>query len=413
MLQLFVMSTFAYTIRENTGRSSRGTLEAANASAAAAALRERGAVILRLTPAAQGTGSSRSVGTQSSGLTLPFSGPRSASIEVALKQMAVMLRSGLTLLETLKAVGEQTTSRATRQVFADVATDVRSGKTFTAAMKDRGCFSRIVLQLSEVGEQTGQLDVVLERAADALERRRLLASQVISALLYPLIVFLMALGVTIFMMTYAIPKIALYLRAMGRPLPPMAQFLVDISDFMMAQWPMILGFTLLAGILFGIAYSVPAGRLAIDTIVLRIPLIGYIFRTGATAAMSRTIALLLNSGVTIIESLRTCQDLHLNRRLALTIARSRENVMNGEALAHGFEGKGAFMPMLSGMIAAGERSGQLDQSLVECAKFHEQRLSSLIRSLSSVIEVVVIVFVGGIVGFVYIAFLLAMYGAAL
>jgi type IV pilus assembly protein PilC len=128
-------------------------------------------------------------------------------------------------------------------------------------------------------------------------------------------------------------------------------------------------------------------------------------------------SILLSSGVTIIESLRTCQDLHRNRRLALTIARAREEVIGGDALAPGFRrgsfAELAFMPMLASMIAAGEKSGQLDQTLVECATFHEQRLASLIRVLSSVIEIAVVVFVGGIVGYVYLAFMVALYGAAL
>jgi type IV pilus assembly protein PilC len=348
---------------------------------------------------------------------MPFTSPRSASVEVGLKQMGVMLRSGLTLLETLRAVGEQTTSRPLRKVLGEIAADVRSGKSLTHAFKVRGYFSRIVTQLCEVGEQTGQLDLVLERAAEALERRRLLKAQIIAALLYPGIVFLASVAVTIFILTYAIPRISVYLKALGRPLPPMTQRLVDLSDFLVTQWPMIVGSVLLAGVLFGVTYTVPVGRLLIDSIVLRIPLIGYILRTGATAAFSRSMSILLSSGVTIIESLRTCQDLHKNRRLAMTIARAREEVIGGDSLAPSFRSDSfantAFMPMLASMIAAGEKSGQLDQTLVECATFHEQRLASLIRVLSSVIEIAVVVFVGGIVGYVYLAFMVALYGAAL
>jgi type IV pilus assembly protein PilC len=235
--------------------------------------------------------------------------------------------------------------------------------------------------------------------------------------LYPGIVFLASLAVTIFILTYAIPRISVYLQAMGRPLPPMTQRLVDLSDLLVTQWPMIVGGAVLAGVLSGVTYAAPVGRLLIDSIVLRIPLVGYILRTGATAAFSRSMSILLSSGVTIIESLRTCQDLHRNRRLAITIARAREQIIGGDALAPSFRSGSfadvAFMPMLAGMIAAGEKSGRLDQTLVECATFHEQRLASLIRVLSSVIEVAVVVFVGGIVGYVYLAFMVALYGAAL
>ena len=233
------MSAFSYTIRERTGQSQSGMLEAPDAASASQALRERGAVILKLTEVAD---ADRGVGTQqatSTGRPLPFTNPGSATIEIALRQMSVMLRSGLTLLETLQSVSEQTTSGAMRRVVNEVAADIREGSSLTTAFQARRCFSRIVIQLCEVGEQTGQLDLVLDRAANAMERRRLLVTQIISAMLYPAIVFIAALGVTIFMLVFAIPRLAVYLRALGRPLPPMTQRLVDLSDFLVTQWPTI------------------------------------------------------------------------------------------------------------------------------------------------------------------------------
>ena len=407
------MSTFAYTIRERSGRSRSGTVDAPDMATASSNLRQDGVLILKLTPAP-----GASIPTEGAERTQRRRGfrlrsPRSAAIEVGLKQMGVMLRSGLTLLETLRAVGDQTTSRPLKRVLEEVGEDVRSGKPLSAALKARGCFSRVVIQLCEVGEQTGQLDVVLERASDALERRRILIAQIISALLYPGIVFVAAIGVTVFILTYAIPRVTVYLNALGRPLPPMTQRLVDLSDFFVTQWPVLLGSLVLAIILFVVAYSVPVGRLIIDTCLLRLPLIGYILRVGATSSFSRSMSILISSGVTIIESLRTCQELHRNRRLATTIAVSRETVMSGGDLASSFKVKGAFMPMLASMIAAGEKSGQIDKTLLECATFHEQRLASLIRMLSSVIEIVVVVAVGGIVGYVYVAFMVALYGASM
>ncbi len=414
------MSTFNYAIRERSGRSTKGTVEASDLSAAAALLRERGALILKIEPVGPALGgqdkragarsTSRTIGGQSS---RSVSKPRSSTIELGLRQISVLLRSGLTLLESLRIIAEQTTSHSMRRVMDQIASDVRTGRSFTESLRATNCFSRIVTQLSEIGEQTGQLDMVLERAAESLERRRLLKSQIISAMLYPTIVLKAAIAVTIVILVYAIPKLTVYLKALGRPLPPMTQRLVDLSQFLITEWPMILGVSLLVIILFFVAYSVPIGRLAIDSFLLRIPLIGYILRTGATAAFSRSLSILLSSGITMIEGLRTCQDLHKNRRLALAIARSREAVMAGDPLSPGFQSRGAFMPMLSSMIAAGERSGQLEQTLAECATFHEQRLSALIRMLSSVLEIVVVVAVGGIVGYVYMAFMMALYGAAL
>ena len=410
------MSTFNYAIREANGRSANGTLEASDVRAAATILRDRGALVLKIEPtAAERNQSSGARRTRSSARTSIWTirSPRSSAIELALRQLSVLLRSGLTLLESLKVVSEQTTSSPMRRVLDQIADDVRAGRSFTDALRATNTFSRMVTQLSEIGEQTGQLDMVLERAAEAMERRRLLTSQIVSALLYPSIVLLAAIGVTIFILVFAIPRITVYLNAMGRPLPPMTQGLVDLSAFLVNDWPTLLGFTLLVLVLFALTYSVPVGRLLIDSAWLRIPLLGYILRTGETASLSRSLSILLSSGVTMIEGLRTCQELHKNRKLAVTVARAREAVMAGDPLAPGFRVGGTYMPMLPSMVAAGERSGQLEQTLAECATFHEQRLSALIRMLSSVLEIVVVVVVGGIVGFVYVAFMMALYGAAL
>ncbi len=404
------MAAFAYTIRDSSGRSSSGTLAADNAAEASATLRGQGAILLRLRPVPERRNTAPTRRTPWSALRCQ---PKSAPVEVSLKQIAVMLRSGLTLLETLRTVSEQSTSGRMRRTWDEVASAVRGGATLTSAMMSLNRFDRIVTELVQVGEQTGQLDVVLDRAADALERRRLLKAQMVSALLYPTIVLLAAVGVTVFILTYAIPRLTVYLKALGRPLPAMTQILVDVSDFLLTQWPVLLGPTVLGIVLFSVAYSAPIGRLAVDTVLLRIPLMGYILRTGATAALSRSLSLLLASGVSIVEALRTCQELHANRRLALILARSRERVMAGDPIAPTVKLPGGFMPMLASMVDAGERSGQLDRTLLECAVYHEQRLEALIRVLSSVIEIIVVVTVGGIVGYVYVAFMLALYGAAL
>lgn len=411
------MPTFFYTIRDSSGQSRTGTVDAPDAPAAAQMLRSRGAVILRMASKhTDGTPGTSSVGRIVERM-VAFVGPRSATIEVTLLQMSVMLRSGLTLLETLRTVASQTTSPAVRPVMREIASQVRRGRSLTAALASQRCFSRLVVKLCEVGEQTGRLDLVLDRAADAMERRRLLKAQMIAAMLYPGVVLIASVAVTVFILTFAIPRIAIYLRALGRQLPPITQSLIDLSNFLVTQWPSILAGVILTGMLFGIAYSVAAGRLLVDSLLLRLPLIGYILRCGASASFARSMHLLLSSGITITEALRTCEDLHTNRRLALTIALARERVMKGEELAPSFRGTSvlhvSFMPMLTSMIAAGEKSGELDQTMLECAGFYEQRVTSLIKVLSSIVEIAVVLFVGGIVGYVYLAFMVALYGAAL
>ncbi|MEM8884615.1 MAG: type II secretion system F family protein [Planctomycetota bacterium] len=403
------MPSFAYSIRTASGQTEAGVLDAASAAAASATLREGGNLLLGLEQ------TTRSVSPQESRSLIsqiPFVRPRMATLEVTLRQISVMLKSGLTLLESLRTAAAQTT-RLMRATLIDLAERVQEGRSLTQALERHPWTGRMVRQLVEVGEQTGTLDLVLERAADALEKRRLIIGQAIAALMYPTIVFLAAIGVTVFMLVYAVPRLTVYLEALGRPLPPMTQFLVDASNVLLTAWPTIVGSIVMGLILFTIAYLSAPGRLFIDSVLLRIPIVGYILRTSATAMFARSFSLLLASGVTIIEALRTCQDLFRNRRLTVMIASAREKVIAGAPLAPGLSTRNAFTPMLSSMVAIGERSGNLDETLLACARFHEQRLASLIRTLSSLVEIAVIIIVGGIVGYVYIAFMLALYGAAL
>ena len=404
------MPSFAYTLRDAAGRAQEGVLAAPDAAAASAALRSGGNLLLRLEPTTEhgGTGSKPA----RTFFTLERR-PRSAAVEVALKQMAVMLRSGLTLLESLRAAADQSTSKPLKRVWRDIADRVQEGQTLTQAMSHHRWLGRMVIQLVEIGERTGHLDEVLDRAGEALERKRLIKNQVFAAMLYPSVVFLAALGVTAFVLTFAVPKITKFLQAFGRPLPAMTQVLVDLSDFLLTRWPTLIGVLLFVVALFVVAYRTPTGRLAIDSTLLRVPLLGYIFRTSATASFSRALALMLASGVTIVESLRTCQQLHRNRRLATLVAGAREAVLAGSPLGPALDRPRCFMPMLPSMVSIGERSGNLDQTLTSCAEFHEQRLAALIRTLSGVVEIVVVLVVGGIVGYVYIAFMMALYGTAM
>ena len=403
------MPSFAYSIRTASGQTKAGVVDAASSSAASAVLREGGNLLLGLEPTNKSAAPRKNTTRYSQ---VPFLRPRMATLEVVLRQMSVMLGSGLTLLEALRTASNQSTYLMGGTLI-DIAERVQEGRSLSQALNRHPWMGRMVRQLVEVGEQTGNLDVVLDRAADALEERRLLIAQAISAMLYPVIVILAAFGVTAFMLVFAVPRLAAYLRVLGRPLPWMTQVLVDISDFLMVWWPVIGGVISLALICLGIAYATPPGRLLVDRVILRLPILGFILRTSATAMFSRSFSLLLASGVTIIEALRTCQDLHRNRALAVLIAQAREEVITGEPLAPGMAARKTFTPMLSSMIAIGERSGNLDETLLACAQFHEQRLEALIRTLSSLVEIAVIIIVGGIVGYVYIAFMLALYGAAL
>ena len=375
------MPSFTYLARDTAGRPQQGTLDAASYAAAVRLLRGQGWRILKVQSQAPVLNLPRTIRSYVNPLSwLP---PRSLDIELSLYQIAVMLRSGLTLLTALKTVAEQTRKVRLRRIWEDVIARIEEGASLTEALSVHPCFPPLVVQLVRVGEQTGTLDTVVERAARTLEQRRVVFTNLLTALAYPTIVFIAAMGVTVFMLVKVIPQLQKFLQAMGRKLPPITQLLLDISTWLQTYGlylAMTLGLALVAAWLF---YSTPAGRVAVDRLVLRLPIVGHVLRLAATAAFASALGILLRSGITLLDGLHTVEQLHRNRFLAGCIARARESVLRGGDLASGLTVSYAFTPLLPRMVAVGEAAGTLDEVLEELTKFHESQLQVAIRRLSA------------------------------
>jgi type II secretory pathway component PulF len=402
------MPAFTFNARDPAGRPQNGTQEAASAAALVNTLRERGWLVLEVRPAGQ----EQATDLLATINPLAWLPPRSVDIEVGLQQVAVMLRSGITLLSALKTVAEQAPRISMRKIWEDVADRIQEGSSLADAMAAHSRFNHLVVQLIRVGEQTGTLEPVLTRAADALERRRHLRTSLVTAMMYPSIVLVAAVGVTVFMVVGVIPKLKVFLNTLGRKLPPMTQFLVDLSDAVEAYW--IQGLSAVGGIIVAAIaiYLWPPGRLFVDRALLRVPVIGRLLRLAATVQFARGLGTLIASGITLVEGLRTVEGLFRNRYVAIQVAAARNAVLRGGSLATPLEERHVFMPMLSRMVAVGEAAGTLDDVLDEVARFHDSQLQSAIRQFSAIIEPVIVVVVGGIVGFVYVAFFMALFAAA-
>lgn len=400
------MSRFYYRATDANGLETEGSRDAENAHALRWTLREEGLrpVLVEIDERPSDTGAFF-------GNPFALLPPRQAHLELSLRQVAVMLRSGLPLLSAIETTVEQAPSRAVRRVWAAIRDALENGSSLTEAMEPHKRFTPATLQLIALGEESGNLELVMERAAQAMEQRRILVQTTLSALAYPAITLLAAIAIATYMVLGVIPQMERFLSSLGRRLPPMTQSLLDLSNWIQ-QWAMpilIVGTAMLvAAIAF---YLWPPGRLAADRLVLRIPLVGRILRTSATAAFVRSLGLLLHSGISLLESLRAVRDLHRNRHLAGLIDSARQEIVAGQSLAESLDVPHAYTPMLSKMIAVGEASGALDDILEQMAEFHEAMLKTLLKQLSALIEPAIIFVVGGIVGYVYIAFFLGLFAA--
>ncbi len=401
------MPSYRYVSRDGAGAVASGTIVAAGVDSLAAELRARGLLLVEMEEL--GSASSGDLGWHPRTWLKP--GP--LEVSMGCLQLSTMLRSGLSLLSSLRTVAEQSSNPRMRSVWSRVAGNIERGSSFAEALTAESMvFPEQMIQLAKVGETTGNLDAALTRASEHMERRRQLKLTVFNALAYPAIVTFLAVGVAAFLVIFVIPKISRYLSGAGRNLPEITRNLMDLSVFLQTWTPQIAVLTIagLVGILMIRRW--PPGHLWMDRVLLRIPVIGGVLRLSGTAMFARGLSVLLESGVTLLESLGTIESLLDNRALRERVTRAREAVLRGGRLSEPLEEAGYFMPMLPRMVAVGENAGTLSQTLDEVAGFHENQLLIVIRRMSVMIEPVVILVVGGIVGFVYIAFFAALFSIA-
>ncbi len=397
------MSWFEYTAVTKKGESVGGRLQAESAEELRWSLLERGWQPQAVREAAP---------PQSSGLSqkLLF-GARKVHIELTLRQTAVMLRSGLTLLSSIETVIEQPPSRSARRVFEKIRDRIEGGSSFAEALAEHRCFPDGIVAMIAMGEESGNLDSVIERGAHSMEVRRRNRTATMTALFYPAFTFLFAIGICVYMMVGVLPPMKEALESMGRQLPAMTQSLLDVADFF-AKWGTVVGTIAVFGLVAGVLVTLwPPGRFAIDRNALRLPLIGTILRTGSTALFARTLNTLLGSGIPLVEGLRIIGSIHGNRYLSAVVESARRRILEGGTLAGSLAQPHAYTPMMVKMIGVGEASGNLEETLEHISLFHEERLQALIKRLSAMLEPAIVLIVGALVGYVYIAFFLALYGS--
>ncbi|MEL7335167.1 MAG: type II secretion system F family protein, partial [Planctomycetota bacterium] len=296
-------------------------------------------------------------------------------------------------------------------VCKQISEDVQEGDSLAEAMQRHRCFPLIAVQLARVGEATGNLDLVLQRAAEQMAARRETISTVRTAVAYPVFVGVAAIGVAGYLVVFVIPELEKFLSALGRRLPAITQSLLDLSIWIRTNGIAVVLVMIATIVAVFLTYRVPQARLVIDRYLLRIPVLGKVLRLAGTVTFASSLGVMLRSGITVLEALRTVEGLHSNTYLAQQVAEARESIIEGGALAPSLAGKHAFMPMLSSMVAVGENTGQLDTVLQRVTEFHENQLRSAIQKLSALIEPLTILIVGGIVGYVYLAFFMALFAA--
>lgn len=333
-------------------------------------------------------------------------------LEVGLRQLASMLQSGLSLLPALRTAADQASRPAARRLWNGIADRVETGLSPDEAFAAPRRFDDYTLALVRVGGQSGELDAAFARAAEHLERGRAVRALLANALVYPALVLVLTVGVVALMVLKVIPQVREFLQTGNQALPGVTQALLDISDAMRDGTPAALLAAAAAALAWWLVRRHPAARRATDGWILRLPLVGRLLRLSATARFARGLSILLASGIPLLEALQTAAGLLSSALLSWRVDAARTAVLQGATLADALGGIPEFLPMLSRMAAVGETTGNLSQTLAETARFHEERLLAAVKRLGILIEPALILVVGGIVGFVYTAFFMALFSLA-
>lgn len=399
------MPEFQYKARDAIGIAQDGAITASSRSSAATQLRERGWIVLKVDENQSQTDSKTSVSLAG---YLP---PRSVHVEVSLQQLSMMIRSGMTLLESIKAVADQSPRQSLDEIWQQVSRDIQRGNGLGEALAKHNCFPTFAIRLVEVGERTGNLSIVLARAADTMKHRRMARESFVSATVYPLLVVLLTIFVTSYMVIYLIPRLETYLASLGREMPAMTQSLISGSFWLRGNYQFLaIGLLFLLGTTIS-AYVSVEGRSVIDRWLLKMPLIGRLMRLGETSTFSRGLSMMLKSGITVTDGMLAVEKTLGNYHLRAAISAGREKLIRGSNLVDALNQKHTFTPLLQQMVAVGEKSGDLAGVLDEVATMSDQQFASSVRRLNAFVTPALTLGIGSIVGYVYIAFFMALVAA--
>lgn len=411
------MPQFSFTAVDERGQEQRGQMEATDRRSAAASLRQQALFVVKLVGRSDDTTAEQTardgihldVGNtfrKVRGILLPIRGKDRIFF---LQQMALMLRSGLTLLQSLEVCREHTAKPAVADAIQRVAESIQSGKSFSKALTEEpNLLPHLGIKLIESAEASGEMDTVLSQLATHLEQKQELRTTLLTALTYPAIVLLVSSGVVIFLVGFVIPKFAKFFTQRATTLPWATQLLLDISDnFMRYGLPV---FFVLAATAFAlsVAYTTERGRLSLDRIFLFIPIVGKLLSVGAMAQITRTLSMLLNSGLTLLDSLRIVRSVVGNQAISGQLDRAAKSVLGGRDLAASLVDS-TIPSLLPRVVAVGERTGALAHVLEELSEFYRKDLQARIKRMTTLVEPVLILINGVIVGFVYYAFFQAIF----
>ncbi|NOT96838.1 MAG: type II secretion system F family protein [Nitrospira sp.] len=398
------MATFAYVGRTRSGAVKKGELSAKTRDEAVDQLRKQSVVVTSLDEKKGGAG----------GFNLSFgSGLTDKDLVVFTRQFGTMINAGLPLVQCLEILSTQSENKVLRETIGEVKTQVEAGSTFSDALRRHPkVFDDLYVNLVHAGEVGGLLDTILTRLAKYIEKAMKLKGQIKSAMIYPSAILGVAAVVITVLMIWVIPIFAKMFNELSggkMGLPGPTQFVIDVSNVFTSYWYVMLGS--IGAVVFSIKkyYATAQGRMAIDKLLLKTPVFGDLIRKASVAKFTRTLGTLLGSGVPLLDGLTICAKTAGNKVIEEALINARVSIAGGKTIADPLAASGIFPKMVTHMIAVGESTGALDAMLGKIADFYEDEVDQAVASLTSLLEPVMMVFLGIVIGFIVIAMYLPIF----
>lgn len=333
----------------------------------------------------------------------------SEELSIMTKQLSVLSRAGITLVESLTALIEQTENESLKRILSQIKQDVNEGTSFADALKKHPkIFSNLYVSMIRAGESSGTMDIVLDRLSEFTINQSKLRKKIISSLTYPAIMVAISLIVIVILFVVVIPKITALFAKMKIALPPVTRFLISISSFMISYWWVLLLLIALSIFIFKKWVSKPEGRKKFDDFKLKAPILGNIIQMIAIARFTKTLATLLKNGVPLLSAFQIVKSVVGNSKIQEAIEEASEAVKEGDSIAKPLKKSGYFPPIVIHMIAIGEQSGRLEEMLENIGDNYETQVENKLSTITTMLEPLIIVFLGVVVLVVILAIMVPM-----
>jgi type IV pilus assembly protein PilC len=401
------MSEFKYVIKDKAQKTVTGSIEAPTQDVAASLLRDKAAIIISIAPLKK---SSFSFDLMPSLSSIKIS---IDELSVFSRQLATMVNAGLPLVQGLEILSEQSEKKSFKLLIGKVKEAVEGGSSLSESLgKYPKAFSSLFINMISAGEASGMLDDILMRMASYLEDTSKLQKKVKAALIYPAVITLTAVAITVFMLVKVVPSFAEIYSGFGADLPGPTQLLLSVSRLVTDYLLLFLGGVAGLGFTFFMISRTDKGRSIIDTAILHVPIAGKLIKKVAISRFSRTLSTLIKSGVSILTSLDIVAKTCGNKVVEKVIRNVLESVKGGETIAQPLSKSTIFPPLVVKMVAVGEQTGSLEEMLVKVANFYDAEVSTTVEGLTSLIEPMVIVVLGVVIGGIVLALYLPVFNIA-